>query len=138
MTEPQDDKGRIIVDDDWKAQAQREKEEADRLAREEQEEEGGLPTPSLAEIVQLIIIQASIGLGGMQDPQTGQRIPAQLPLAKHYIDLLEVLQQKTAGNVTEQEKRLIDGALQELRMVFVQIAGLGTSPSPGASPAGQA
>jgi len=86
----------------------------------------------------LIIIQASIGLGGMQDPQTGQRIPAQLPLAKHYIDLLEVLQQKTAGNVTEQEKRLIDGALQELRMVFVQIAGLGTSPSPGASPAGQA
>jgi len=138
MTEPQDDKGRIIVDDDWKAQAQREKEEADRLAREEQEEEGGLPTPSLAEIVQLIIIQASIGLGGMQDPQTGQRIPAQLPLAKQYIDLLEVLQQKTAGNVTEQEKRLIDGALQELRMVFVQIAGLGTSPSPGASPAGQA
>lgn len=138
MTEPQDDKGRIIVDDDWKAQAQREKEEADRLAREEHEEEGGLPAPSLAEIVQLIIIQASIGLGGMQDPQTGQRIPAQLPLAKHYIDLLEVLQQKTAGNVTEQEKRLIDGALQELRMVFVQIAGLGTSPSPGASPAGQA
>ncbi len=138
MTEPQDDKGRIIVDDDWKAQAQREKEEADRLAREEQEEEGGLPAPSLAEIVQLIIIQASIGLGGMQDPQTGQRIPAQLPLAKHYIDLLEVLQQKTVGNVTEQEKRLIDGALQELRMVFVQIAGLGTSAPPGASPAGQA
>ncbi len=136
MTEPQDDKGRIIVDDDWKAQAQREKEEADRLAREEHEEEGGLPAPSLAE--QLIIIQASIGLGGMQDPQTGQRIPAQLPLAKHYIDLLEVLQQKTAGNVTEQEKRLIDGALQELRMVFVQMAGFGTSAPPDAPPAGQA
>ena len=133
MADPNEDKPKIIVDTDWKEEAQREKEEADRQARETEEQQA-LPAPTLAELVQMIALQATIGLGGMQDPQTGQRIPAQLPLAKHYIDLLELLQQKTAGQLDEQEKQLIEGTLHELRMAFVQVAGLGSEPSPESRP----
>src|SRR3972149_2364293 len=121
MADSNENKPRIIVDDDWKEQARKEKEEADRVSREEEEIQD-LPDPSLAEVVQMIAIQATMALGGMKDPQTGQPIPPHLPLAKHYIDLLELLQTKPAGQVDEQEKAILAGTLQELRMIFVQIA----------------
>jgi len=133
MADQTEDKPKIIVDTDWKQEAQREKEEADRKAREA-EDLREMPDPSLAEIVQMIALQATIGLGGMQDPQTGQRIPTQLPLAKHYIDLLGLFQQKTAGQLDEQEKQIIEGTLHELRMAFVQVTGVGPGPSPQEQP----
>jgi len=120
---------KIIVDDDWKQQAAREKEEADRASKEQANTEN-LPGPTLAEIVHIVAMQAAFGLGGMQDPQTGQPVPAQLPLAKHYIDLLELFQQKTAQSVTEEEKQMIDGTLYELQMAFVQATGGGATPPP--------
>ncbi len=126
MADTNDNKPKIIVDDDWKEQARKEKEEADRLAHE-QEESLEIPEPSLAEVVQMIAIQATMALGGVKDPQTGQPIPPHMPLAKHYIDLLELLQTKTVGKVDEQERMIIDGTLQELRMIFVQIANHLTS-----------
>jgi hypothetical protein len=125
MADNDQNQPKIIVDDDWKAEAQREKEEADRQARETADQ-GMLPEPHLYEIIQMIALQASIGLGGMTDPQTGQRIPAQLPLAKHYIDLLALFQQKTANNLDETESKMIEGALHELHLAFVQVAGLGS------------
>jgi hypothetical protein len=127
MSDDKEKQPRIIVDDDWKQQAAQEKEEADRTARDAPQG-GEIPPPSLVEIVQMLAMQAAIGLGGFQDPQTGQTIPPQLPVAKHYIDLLELFQQKTAGAVDEQEKQIIDGTLNELRMAFVQAAGVGAAP----------
>ncbi len=120
MAESSDNGPKIIVDSDWKEQARKEKEEADRLTRES-EEAGKLPEPSLGEVVQMIAIQATMALGGVQDPQTGQVIPPHLPLAKHYIDLLELLQKKTEGKLDEQETSIVEGTLQELRMIFVQV-----------------
>ncbi|HOA73829.1 MAG TPA: DUF1844 domain-containing protein [Phycisphaerae bacterium] len=132
-----DDKPRIIVDDDWKEQARREKEEAERQAREQAQHQQEIPQPSILELVQMIVMQVSIGLGGIQDPATGQPIPPSLPLAKHYIDLLEVLQQKTQNNLDENEKKIIEGTLHELRAAFVQVVhelrAAATQP-----PAGQA
>ena len=119
MPEKDDDQPKIIVDSDWKAEAQKEKDEADRMTREEAAAE--LPPPSLAEIIQMVLVQASIGLGGFQDPQTGQRIPPNLGLAQHYIDLLGLLEEKTKGNLDDQEKQLLEGALLELRLAFVQM-----------------
>jgi Uma2 family endonuclease len=83
-----------------------------------------------------ILAEVSVGLGGMQDPSTGQAIPPSLPLAKHYIDLLEVVQKKTQGNLDENEQRVIDGTLHELRAAFVQVVNeLRTAAAP---PAGHA
>ncbi len=121
MTDERQEEPRIIIDSDWKEQARKEKEDADRRTREIPGMDQ-IPDPSIAEILQMIIVQASIALGGMQDPQTGQRIPPSLPVAKHYIDLLELLDRKTAGHLDEEEKQLLDTTLHELRMAFVHMA----------------
>ena len=51
----------------------------------------------------------------------GERIPADMPNAQRTIDLLEVLQEKTHGNLTPNESRLLDDVLYELRMTFVEL-----------------
>ncbi len=71
----------------------------------------------------MVIMQASIGLGGFQDPQTGQRMSPNLPLARHYIDLLALLHEKTKNNLSENENAIMEATLHELRMAFVQMAG---------------
>ena len=50
----------------------------------------------------------------------GERIPADFPNARRTIDLLEVLQQKTQGNLTEDEARMLTEVLYELRLSFVE------------------
>ena len=56
------------------------------------------------------------------DPNSAEESPnVDLPAAKQTIDLLDVLQQKTVGNLSDQEKRMIEGSIYELRMVFVEI-----------------
>jgi hypothetical protein len=51
----------------------------------------------------------------------GERIPADMPNAQRTIDLLDVLQEKTKGNLTPKESRLLDDVLYELRMTFVEL-----------------
>jgi len=124
-------KPKIIVDDDWKSQAQAEKE---RLAREVEEgskrpgttaagrvAEGGLPPADFAALVNSLIAQAYMALGGLEDPKTKRRI-VDLELAKFHIDTLAMLEEKTAGNLTDEEKKLLDKALYETRMRYVQLA----------------
>lgn len=113
------DEGKIFVDSDWKREAQQEKE---RLAQDLQGgERGKLPEPGFAEVVNMISMQAAIGLGGFQTPD-GNQIPPDLEVAKYHIDLLEVLSAKTKGNLDESEQRLLSTALHELRMIFVQVS----------------
>lgn len=133
---PEEQDKRIIVDDDWKAEARRDKE---RLARETEQPEP-LPPPTFGELVNLVLMQALAGLGLLAGPE-GQRIPPNLEVAKHFIDLLQVLEDKTKGNLTPDEKRLLDQVLYETRMSFVHIAGGGApsatssaTPAPGVAP----
>ena len=51
----------------------------------------------------------------------GERIPPDMPNAQRTIDLLQVLQEKTQGNLTPHESRLLDDVLYELRMTFVEL-----------------
>jgi hypothetical protein len=133
MADP-NDKPKIIVDSDWKTEARKEKERLDQESREMPGMDE-IPEASFVEILQMIVMQATIGLGGFQDPQSGQRIPPNLPLARHYIDLLGLLEQKTANNLTEDEKGLVEATLHELRMAFVHLSGAagqaGPEPEPG-------
>lgn len=113
--------GGLHIDGDWKAEAAREKQ---RLVEQEQTEKAkaavgkeGEPTAFL-ELVNVFAMQAAISLGGYQSP-TGESVPADLDAAKHHIDLLEVLQTKTKGNLTEDEDRVLGSVLHELRMQYV-------------------
>jgi hypothetical protein len=125
-----DEPRKIIVDDDWKAEARREKE---RLAEAEaQSGPDEIPPASLLEIVNLITMQALAGMGLMAGPR-GERIPPNFEAAKHFIDLLQVLADKTKGNLSDEESQTLDGVLYELRMRFVEMAS-GGAAAPGAVP----
>ena len=51
----------------------------------------------------------------------GKPIPSDMANARRTIDMLEVLQQKTRGNLTPEETQLLEDVLYELRMTFVEM-----------------
>lgn len=123
----QDDTPKLHIDSDWKEQAQAEKE---RLAAAEEAKAGsdpeapqGLPEASFRSLVGILVSQAISGLGGIRDPQTGG-VMVDLEGSKFAIDLLAVIQEKTEGNLTEEESSELTQVLQELRSQFVQFAQL--------------
>ena len=129
--EKKGEKPKIIVDEDWKSQAQAEKEKLAHTEQQagEQGEAGAagpdeLPPASFGALVSNIVAQALFALGAIADPRTGKRY-RDLGLAKHQIDLLSMLEEKTRGNLTEQEKKMLDNALYEVRMAYVQLAQQG-------------
>lgn len=119
---------KIIVDDDWKSQAKAEKEKLKDTAPPEGApgggEAGGGRLPEKVEfdhLLEVLVTQALMYMGGFPDPQTGQAMVA-LDLAKFHIDLLGVVKEKTKGNLSEDETKRLDGILQELRLRFVEIS----------------
>ena len=113
-----DDAQKLQIDDDWKQEAAREKERLAETA--ESPSDYGLPAPNFAGLINLLAMQAIVGLGGMSGPG-GQEIPPNLELAKHHIDLLDVLEKKTAGNLEANEKAVLDATLHQLRMAYVEM-----------------
>jgi hypothetical protein len=63
---------------------------------------------------------AALHFGDIPDPQTGERHEPDLVAAHQMIDLISLLQEKTKGNLTPDEAKLVDDLLYELRMRYVQ------------------
>jgi hypothetical protein len=63
---------------------------------------------------------ALIHLGEAPDPETGQRTPNP-ELAKQSLDLLDLLERKTKGNLTPDEQRLFQSLLTDLRLKYVNL-----------------
>tara|TARA_R110002111_G_scaffold110017_5_gene169304 strand:- start:296 stop:727 length:432 start_codon:yes stop_codon:yes gene_type:complete len=133
-----DEAPKIIVDDDWKSQAQAEKQKlADEAKAKQAAEAGGegapnaggqasggggrqLPPASFETLVSTMTTQALFAMGEIPDPQTGQRM-AHLDLARHHIDMLSVIAEKTEGNLSKEESDMIATTLYELRNRYVQL-----------------
>ncbi len=62
---------------------------------------------------------ALIHLGGAPNPETGQS-ERNLPLARQSLDVLDMLREKTRGNLTSEEQHLIDSLLTDLRLRYVE------------------
>jgi len=75
---------------------------------------------SFVSFIMSIASNAASALGMMEHPVTHQR-EVDVELGKHWIDVLGMLQKKTAGNVTPQEKRMLEGLLADLRMQYVSL-----------------
>jgi hypothetical protein len=63
---------------------------------------------------------AAVQFGDLPDPATAKPVDPNLPPAGHVVEILGMLQEKTAGNLTQTEARLLDDLLYELRMRFVE------------------
>jgi len=116
---------RIIVDDDWKSQVEREKAEAEAQAAASgagatpEPGPGEIPPASMQTLVSTLATQAMAGLGLLQGPEGAY--PPDLDMARHFIDTLVVLEEKTQGNLSEDEATMLKDTLHQLRMVYLQL-----------------
>ena len=80
-----------------------------------------MPPANLTYLASSLSIQA-IRLPGAHARSRQRKAEKNLPVARHLIDMLEVLQQKTEGNRTPEETEDIEAMLYQLRMAYVQVA----------------
>jgi hypothetical protein len=73
---------------------------------------------------------AAIHFGDLVDPQSGCTLPVNLEGAAQMIDILTLLDQKTRGNLTAEERQVLEQVLYELRLRFVEVSG-GAAPGAG-------
>ena len=160
MAEPTGDKPKLIIDEDWKTQVEREREElrrakeqstegttgdtsdADKLQATTTQADGTdeqrsatkrprgnaeadtneIPPPPPATfpfLVSMLGTQALVAMGQLADDQGPE---VRLDYAKHYIDLLGLLEEKTKGNLNQEETSLLFDWLHQLRLGFVEVA----------------
>lgn len=79
-----------------------------------------IPQPSLELLILSLKAQAEMQLGILHFGEEKDRPAPDFPVARHTIDLIGVLQEKTRGNLNLEEQRLIENTLTELRFRFVQ------------------
>ena len=119
---------KIIVDEDWKDQAKKEKEVLSAQEKEEKQEpedsprsRGPLPPGNFAALVSMLVTQALFALGAIKIEGQEDKEP-DLQLAKYHIDMLETLETTTKGNLSEQEQKVFQTTLNEVRMAYVKIS----------------
>ncbi|HMO35093.1 MAG TPA: DUF1844 domain-containing protein [Gemmatales bacterium] len=115
---------KLIIDDDWKQEAQAEKEALEaKLEQEKERLKQPVPRASFEVLVNSLAMPAMLNLGMVQMPGHEPNMQE----AKFYIDLLEVLENKTKGNLETQEHNILKALLHELRMAFVAISNAQTN-----------
>jgi hypothetical protein len=130
--EKKEDEKKIIIDEDWKAQAKKEKDVLAAQEKQEKKEEqkesrlnrdrGPLPKGDLAALISMLTTQAFFSMGAFKIEGQEDREP-DLELARYNIDMLETLEEKTKGNLSEKEEKVLKDTLNQVRMAYVKIAG---------------
>jgi hypothetical protein len=121
-----DEEKKIIIDEDWKAQAQKEKEslkEQEKVEHEKKDEpRPRMPEANFSGLVSMLATQAFYALGLIQPEENkDKKIEPDWDIAKFNIDMLGMLEEKTQGNLSEEEVGMLKQTLEQLRMLFVQL-----------------
>ena len=100
------------IDESWKETVEKEKGNL--------KKDGGFvpPTPDFNFFITTLALQASIALGQIPNPAT-DKLEEDPTQAKFLIDTLDMLKEKTKGNLNSEEDTLLENLLYELRMVYV-------------------
>jgi len=80
---------------------------------------GRMPPATLDFLVHTLFTQALMALGRIPNPITG-KATKNVATAKHFIDTLAMLEQKTAGNLTADERRLLEEVQHQLRTAYLE------------------
>jgi len=86
-------------------------------------EEGSLPKVDFSTFVLSFATSAMFHMGLTQDPSGDEAPTKNLPLARQTIDTIEMFEEKTRGNLDEEETKLIQAVLYEPRMHYVRVGG---------------
>jgi len=84
------------------------------------------------ELVMMQAQQAAMFLGRLPVPN-GEQPEVNLEFARMFIDQLEMLQEKTRGNLSNEETQVLNGVLADLRLAFVQASNAAPAPAPAAA-----
>lgn len=106
------------VDQSWKEAVQQEKEQLKEKQQQNEEAKEVYPEASFQSIVGSFGMQVAVALGQVENPVTGET-SKDLDQAKHFIDSLRVLRDKTEGNLTDQEEQHLNALIKELQMQYV-------------------
>jgi uncharacterized protein DUF1844 len=127
------DEKKIIIDEDWKSQVEAERAEAAKAKTTEtvtpaatgtdssETADPPMPPASFELLLTTLATEALVALGQVPHPVTG-KTQVQRNQAKFLIDTVDLLRQKTAGNLTTSEQQVIDSLLHQMRLVFVATA----------------
>ena len=77
------------------------------------------PEINFATFIASLNASALLQLGAIEDPTTGTK-NKNLPMAKQTIDILSMMQEKTVGNLTQEEENLLKNILYDLRLMYVK------------------
>jgi hypothetical protein len=128
---------KLIIDEDYKTQVEREKEQlraqqeaeartessdskVDEEASSDTHSEAPPPPASLTFLVTSLATQAMAAMGQIPG-EDGKPLPMNLDYAKHFIDLIGVLEEKTTGNLDDAESKFLQETLHQMRMMFVSM-----------------
>jgi len=120
------DEPKIFIDEDWKAQVEREKAQAATMKPEAAPEtvtevdpnEGAMPEASMDTLVASLATQAMLALGLIAS-RGQEQVVIDLDSAKYAIDMLRLLRDKTKGNLTPKEEGALLQAVAEMEEVYV-------------------
>lgn len=79
-----------------------------------------LPRVSFIAFIYSLATNAAVHFGDLPDPLSNERRPPDLEAAAQLIEIIAMLEEKTRGNLTAEERQLIDQVLYELRMRYVE------------------
>lgn len=119
-----DEKGELKRDkEDKKEAAEEVKDEEERKGEPKKEEAERAPLPEVNFNSLIFSLSSSVllHLGEIADPQSGEK-RVDIALAKHTIDTIAMLKEKTQGNLTEEEKKFLGSILADLRLRYVKAA----------------
>jgi hypothetical protein len=122
-------KGFVIKDKRFSARKEAEEksqvkegERVEEPPKEDARQEVPLPEISFINLIFSLSTSVLVQLGEIQDPVT-QQLAKNLPLAKQTIDLIGMLKEKTKGNLTSDEGKVVENILYDLRIRYVKAAG---------------
>ena len=113
---------RIFADEKQSEESVGESQEASGPEIDQDEAEFQLPEINFPTFIFSLNSSALLNLGAIEDPGTGAKAK-NLPLAKQTIDILAMLEEKTIGNLTDDEAAMLKNILYELRMLYVKEKG---------------
>ncbi|MBW1702237.1 MAG: DUF1844 domain-containing protein [Deltaproteobacteria bacterium] len=90
-------------------------------AAKEEAQKPPLPEANFTSLIFSLSSSALFHFGEIPDPTTGEK-KEDLPIAKHAIDTIAMLKEKTQGNLTEEEQKFIESVLTDLKWRFVKAA----------------
>lgn len=107
-----DEEIRKRVDEEWKTQVEKEKHKA-------QDDKNIYHEPTFTIFLSSLGMQAMIALGKLENPLTG-KADKNMEQARFLIDTLSILKEKTKGNVSQEEEKMLNESIYNLQLIYVQ------------------